>query len=311
MPARWIMGLALASLVAAAPPPGAATIAPRSALAQCAAHRPALRGWTAMRAHCPGIEAAFARLHLRGLLPAHWRKSVSSASLPGLAELAHRYSAAPRSALPDAAALRDAARTLAPPAPAPTLWERLRAWVHKWDARLMRQLVHWLGSFGHGRKRARVLRVMLAILAALLTAIVAVAYYLARRAGLFARRPARDARSRGHLPARAPHAPPEAEPDWTALVDQPSRVLQLLIEALVGCRRLDGERHLTCRELAARARLDTPAQRDDFAHIALLAERERYGPPVAVHVPEPLLRSARALHSQCSAPPERAGREMQ
>ena len=311
MPARWIMGLALAGLVAAAPPPGAATLAPPSALAQCAAHRPALHGWKALRAHCPGINATFARLHLRGLLPPHWRNSVSSASLPGLAELAHRYSAAPRSALPDAAALRAAARSLAPPAPAPTLWERLRTWLHKWDARLMRQLAHWLGSLAHGRKRARVVQVMLGILAALLTAIVAVAYYLARRAGLFARRPARDARSRARLSARVPDASLEAEPDWTALLDQPSRVLQLLIAALLGCGRLEEERHLTCRELLARARFDTPAQRDDFAHIALLAERARYGPPIAVQVPEPLLRSARALHSQCRALPQRAGRESQ
>lgn len=303
------MGLALAALGVLAPPSHAAPRPSRSVLAQCATHRPALQGWKALRAGCPGIDSALTRLHLRALLPPHWRQSLSSRALAGLAALTHRYAATPRSAFPDPAALRKAARALAPPAPAPSLWARLRAWFHRWTAPLVAQLRHWLRSLAHGHRRSRVLRAMLWILGSLLSVIVLLAIYLGLRAGAFRRHSRRISHPGQHHDAHGPPAAQGSEPDWSALAEQPSRLLQLLIEVLVGARRLEGDRPLTCRELTARARFDTSAQREEFRRIALLAERQRYGPPGAIRIPDSVLRNAKALHAQCLAPPQDVAQE--
>ena len=119
----------------------------------------------------------------------------------------------------------------------------------------------------------------------------------------------RGGRARRAGPPRPPTAAPPDAPDWAALRRQPSGLLRLLIDALMGARRLDRERDLTCRELIARARFDNDAQRRGFAQIALLAERERFGPCAAPTVPESMLLDARTLHAQLGKPPEHAGED--
>lgn len=305
MPARWIVGCTLAGLWAVAVPLRAETPSPAAVLMHCAARKPPVRGWKALRATCPGAEAALASAHLRSLLPPHWRKRLDSRGLAGLATLARRYGGAPPSARPDATALRNAARRLAPPAPAPSLWDRVRAWVRQWTDPLVKLLQHWLGALAHGSRRARVLRTMLWILGTLLSAIVLLAIYLGMRIGVFRRGSSRASQPRRRGESHGPAAPPHVVPDWVALGDQPSRLLQLLVDALLGARRLDRDRSLTCGELSARARFDTAAQREEFTDIARLAERERFGPPGVIRVPDALLRGARTLHSLCTASPDR------
>ena len=312
MPARWITGIALAALAAATL--RAESLAARTVIARCAAHKPAIHGLTALRAACPGVERALAQLKLRELLPHQWRRTLTSAGLGELSTLAHRYRAGPRSALPDPAALRRAALGLAPrrpPARPPSLWARLFGWVHGWIAPIATLLERWLRSLarGAGDRRLLVQAVWLVGAALIATAMLVIVLQL-RAAGLLGSKSARGARRpRRADPRRAPTAPPPGAPDWAALRRQPSGLLRLLIDALMGARRLDRERDLTCRELIARARFDNDAQRRGFAQIALLAERERFGPCAAPTVPESMLLDARTLHAQLGKPPEHAGED--
>lgn len=312
MPTRWFTGLALAALAAAAPlraaPPAGAVIA------RCAAHKPAIHGLTALRAACPGIERALAELRLQALLPPQWRQTLTSAGLGELSTLARRYRGRPRSALPDPAALRRAAVALAPPRPParpPSLWARLLDWVRGWIAPIATRLEHWLQSLARGpRDRQLLVQAVWVVGAALIaTAVLAIVLQL-RAAGLLGSRSARGTRR----PRRTAPLPPAtaasaSAPDWGALGRQPSGLLRLLIDALMEAHRLDRARALTCRELIARARFDSAAQRRDFAQIALLAERERFGPAAALTVPESMLRDARNLHAQLGKPPAAAGED--
>jgi hypothetical protein len=54
-------------------------------------------------------------------------------------------------------------------------------------------------------------------------------------------------------------------------------LLRTLVAVLTRSRRLEREGALTCRELVTQAHLDTEAQRERFAALALLAERGLYG----------------------------------
>jgi hypothetical protein len=87
-------------------------------------------------------------------------------------------------------------------------------------------------------------------------------------------------------------------------LSHPASALRMLIEALRHSRRIERDANLTCREVLARAVFDTQGQRDGFAAIALLAERELFGPrgsPVAV--PDELRSTLQALYSQLLAAP--------
>ena len=313
MPVRWITGIALAALAATAPL-RAESLAARTVIARCAAHKPAIHGLTALRAACPGVERALARLHVRALLPHHWRRTLTSTGLGELSTLARRYRGRPRSALPDPATLRSTALGLAPrrpPAPPPSLWDRLFNWVHGWIAPLATLLERWLRSLARGPRDRQLLveAIWFAGAALIATAVLAIILQL-RAAGLLGSKYVRGARRpRRASPAPTPAAPPPGTPDWAALRDQPSGLLCLLIDALLGTHRLDRARDLTCRELIARARFDSEAQRRGFAQIALLAERERFGPDTALTVPESMLLDARTLHAQLGTPPGDAGEE--
>jgi hypothetical protein len=80
--------------------------------------------------------------------------------------------------------------------------------------------------------------------------------------------------------------------------------LRMLIDALRHSRRIERDGTLTCREVLARAVFDTQAQRDGFAGIALLAERELFGPrDLPIRVPEELRLTLLALYTQLLAAP--------
>lgn len=307
MPARWLLASALATFAAAAPPQPAPLQRPQAILSQCAARTPPVRGWEALRTDCPGIGAALSGLHLRTALAPRWRKTLDSRSLAELSAVAQRYLGTPRSRRPDAAALRAASLALAPPPPAASLWDRLRTWVDRWTVPLSAALQHWLASLARGQRRSSLLRVLLWALGSLLSAIALLSLHLGWRAVRRKRRAVPAARRKPEDTARDRPVRPAEEPDWSAMAAQPSRVLQLLIAALEGAERLGHERNLTHRELGLRARFDTPLQRAQFTRIALLAERQRFGPPGVNRIPEPLLSSARLLHTQCGVAPAHDG----
>ena len=295
---RWRLGLALVALWSVATPLCAAVPPAPAVLEQCAAHRPALKGWPALHAQCPGLGSALQQLGLTGLLPPNWRATLQSDGLGELAALAHHYAGSPRSLTPNPAVLQDAAQALATPTPAPSEWERIRAWLSHLSAPLTAFVRRRLRALLHGRGRVQLLHTVLWCLLALLFGLASIGVYFALRTGLFKRRRARAARlPRSEL---APSAPaPAPLPDWNGLGTQPSRILRVLVEALVEAGRLERERHLTCRELTAHAHFDTGAQREEFAQFALLAERERYGPPAVARVPDTVLQRIPALYAQC------------
>lgn len=301
MPVRWIAAQALATLAAVAPPLPAAGQPPSTVLSPCGAHRPAPHNWTVLQARCPGLNAALKRLQLHAVTSSQGNRTLDARSLAGLSALVQRYASSPPSALPDAAALRAASQALSPRPPAASLWDRLRVWLDSWTAPLAAALQRWLESLASGRRRASLLRVMLWTFGALLSAIALLSLYLGSRAGWLSGRSRRAASPRtDSVPHRA-RTHRVDEPDWFALAEQPSRVLKVLIADLVQAERLEHERNLTYRELSRQARFDTAAQREQFNDIALLAERERYGPSGITRIPDSLVQSARALHAQCGA----------
>ncbi|MGC8519517.1 MAG: hypothetical protein ACP5P4_13510 [Steroidobacteraceae bacterium] len=298
MPARQPFALALAALWSVSTPLHAAVPPPQAVLEHCAAHTPVLKGWPALHAQCPGLGHALKQLGLQQLMPPEWRTTLQSASLDELAALAHHYAGAPRSPQPNPAVLQDTALALAAPTPPPSEWDRVRAWLSHWSAPLTTFLRQHLGALLHGRNRVQLLHTLLWCLVALLLALALLGVYIGLRTGMLKRRTHR----REHSPraqVRKTTATPSSSPDWGTLGTQPSRILRVLIEALVEAGRLEREQHLTCRELAEQARFDTGAQREEFAQVALLAERERFGPPAVARVPETVLQGIPALYAQC------------
>ena len=293
------LGLALAALWSVATPLCAAVLpaAAPTVLEQCAAHRPALKGWPALHAQCPGLGRALQQLGLTGLLPPNWRATLQSDGLGELAALAHHYAGSPRSLTPNPTVLQDTAHALATPTAAPSEWDRIRAWLSHWSAPLTAFVRRHLRALLRGRGRVQLLHTMLWCLLALLFGLASIGVYFALRTGLFKRR------VRAARPPRSELAPPTPDPapllNWSDLGTQPSRILRVLVEALVEAGRLERERHLTCRELAAQASFDTEVQREAFAQVALLAERERYGPPAVARVPDTVLQRIPELYAQC------------
>jgi hypothetical protein len=302
MPARWTPGLALLVLPLTSP----LTAAPLSASAVitgCAAQAdPRLIGIAALDRSCPGLEAALSQFGLTALLPGSWRHTLTARGLAELASLAHRYGGAPVSTSPSASDLRILAARLVPPPPPPTWSQRVMIWVRHFTAPLLRGLGRWLRSFGPAAGHPWLARTLVYGIAVLLLAGAAVFLLLELRGiGLLRRRPAR-ARRRVNRPVAGaitgPAALPPGEPEWERLRASPARILQIMVDALIGAGRLERVRHLTCRELQSAARLDSDAEREVFDRVSRLAERELYGPPGAILLPEESLRSLEKLHAR-------------
>ncbi len=309
------MPLLVASLVAL--PAGTWAVTqplPRTAqplIARCLSRAPAtLKGLGALRGACPGIGHAIDDLGLGAFLPPDWRQALTPLALARLDALAHRYAGSPLSSAPNAGALRALASGLKPPAPPPSLWDRLTSWAGRGTAPWRGMLRRWLRSLGGVTGSHGLLAVFFVLAGILLLTVVLVVVFELRSAGLIgpgrrsARRPS--ARIDTQTP---PEAAPGDAPDWNEVAEHPTRVLRLLVEALNRSRRIGHERHLTCREISAQARFDTERQRQDFARVALLAERELYGPIAPARVPEETLRAAQALHAGLLARPARSETE--
>lgn len=308
MPARWKTGLALLALAIAGPlraGPVTAQAEPLTAqalIARCASQADAkLTGISALSKACPGVRAALDQLGLTAFLPPDWAKILTAGGLGDLGALAHRYAGATSSGAPGTASLQSIAARLVPPPPPPTWSERIGAWIRERIGPLLHQAGHRLRSLGPAAGRSALARSLLYGLIALLLTVVVVLLILELRGTGLLRRRGSAARSlrRSAVGARSTE-PVEVEwrePDWARLRGEPARLLRLLVDILTRARRLERDRHLTCRELEAQARFDTDVERQGFARVVRLAERELYGPAGATVLADDVLHDAKALHA--------------
>lgn len=312
MPVRGIVSAAVLGCSLLCPLRADALGAP-GPIARCANTAAAdLRGLTAIRKVCPGIGHAVRSLELAGMLPPGWEKEASPAALAGLAALAKRYAGAPRSSLPAASDLRAIAlglrqpRAARSPSSSHSLWNRFKAWVRRRLAPLG-GVLEWLrslpGATSGGAAAGGVLLVIAGV--SILLGLAAFAIRALRAAGLFGSGWRRRLH-RQHRPARAPltslGASEADEPDPAQAPDEPAAALRMLVEALRRSQRIERDGNLTCREVLARAVFDTQGQRQGFASVAALAERQLFGPPgSSTRLPEELRGALGTLYIQLSA----------
>lgn len=309
MPARWKAGLALVALSIAGPlraePPTA-----RDVISRCASQgNITLTGISDLDTACLGVGKALDQLGVTALLPSGWTKSLTAGELADLDALIHRYSGLPASEPPQSAMLRFLAARLAPPPPPRTWSDRIWAWIRQCTAPLRQ----WLRSAHPEAAHSRGARAAFYGLVALLFAGIAAVLTLELRGAGLSRLLRRGTRSRRLTVSPGPREPAGSaadEPDWALLHEQPARLLRLLIDALTRSRHLERERHLTCRELEAHARLETDIERQGFVGISRLAEREVYGPPGRTVVPEEILLDMRALRARLLADAGETGKTL-
>ena len=306
MPARWKTGLALLALLTIA---GAVRAEPPTApavIAGCAEQADAkLTGMLALSKACPGVGAALNQLGLNRYLPPGWAKTLTASGLGDLGALAQRYAGPMASGAPRTVTLRSIAAGLVPPSPPPTWSQRIGAWVQRQIGPLLHRAGRWLRSLGPATGRSTLVWTLLyGLLGLLLVAVVLLLILELRGTGLFRRGgsttqvPRRSAL--GAHPAEL--AEPEwRDPDWVRLREQPARLLRLLVDGLTRAGRLERDRHLTCRELETQARFETDVERESFAGVARLAERELYGPSGATVLTEDVLHTVKELHARLLA----------
>ena len=300
MRARRTAALALVALASGAHAQSAPTAT--TVLTQCAAESAHRVGLAALSAACPDLQQALQQLRLAARLPPGWRKSLTAADLGTLARLTQRYAGSPPRSLADAP-LRGIARALQPPKPRPTGWSRWVKWLRDRGRVLLHRARSWFGSLSPKRSQPGLTRDLMYALAALvLLALGVLALRLARKL------PPSDARpkSAGREGAVAPTDP---SPDWSTLARHPAAWLRALVEALTRSHRLDAQAALTYRELPRSARFDYEAQRADFQRIAILAEREIYGPTGTAEIPADAWSRAQTLHCELGAPARAAETE--
>ena len=261
------------------------------------------QGVDAVHEACPGIDPALLSPGTSRVLPAGWDKKTSAAACTDLGALLGRYARQPPSTLPAASDLRQIALRLeqpSAPSAASSFWDRVRVWLRRHFAPL-RTLLKWFRLLPDGSAGPAFQTVLLVGAGVLiLLGVAAVIFTELRAAGVF--NPGRPR----HTRTRVVMAKESAEPDVTAMdqLDSPASALRMLIAALRRSRRIDHDGSLTCREVLARAVFDTPGQREEFAGIALLAERELFGfGGLPMRVPHELRPALRTLYEQLSAAP--------
>jgi len=292
-------------------PPLAHAVDAHALITHCAATAaPGLRGLAAIRKACPGVGEAVATLGMSSMLPAGWDKSASPATLSDLDALAARYAGHPSSALPAASDLRKIALRLRPLAPASSLsfWDHIEAWLRARLAPFGDLLKKWLHSLPDGDVAAGMRGTLLVVAAVLIVlSLVALILWELRAAGFFdPDRRRRSATRRRATNTRVAAVGATVGDDLVEAhaLDRPAAALRLLIEALRHSRRIERDGNLTCREVVARAVFDTQGQREEFAGIAKLAERELFGPRgSSVQVPDELRSALQALYHELLAAP--------
>jgi len=242
---------------------------------------------------------------LSALLPPDSRRNASPAMLADLDALAAHYAGAPASSLPSVKDLRAAALSLQAPRASTSNtspWRQFKAWLRRRLAPA-EGLLRWFralpgSTVGPGLRGVLLIGAGVLVLSAI-AAFILLELRAAGRTGARGRRNPWALRRSGR-----PQAPTGAEhigrdPDPGHALGHPAAALRMLMEALRRSRRIEKDHSLTCREIMLRAVFDTEAQRDRFARIALLAERELYGPDdPGIAMPDDLRAGLQGLHGQ-------------
>ncbi len=260
-------------------------------------------GLEQLRAACPALEQALLTLQLPEQLGADWRDTINVATLVDLASLAQRYQGDPAGIQPRPAALSAVMQSLrVSPLPG-TWWQRFKAWLRSLLQRPSQQRSSWLTQLHLPWKPSlgllRLIDYLLIGIVLLLAAWIVWREVRAARALSPVPRVSRRRRERAVAPGLRE---PGAElPDLQAMppAQRAGAVLLALIGVLRRSGRLERERALTHRQLAARVRFDDGVQRARFERLALLAERCLYGRPEPIDAE--LLADAVALHRQLSS----------
>lgn len=271
-------------------------------------------GLTELDAECPGLEPALVDAGLAPFISEAQSAALTSAALSDLAQLREHYRQLPALHTLSIDQVAQVARELEQvKAARPLTWrERLSQWVRQFFDRPQSNgsswLAEWLRNKSLPQKVTDVIVTGLILLVIVLALIVLINEL--RAAGVFRKRAARKAAGLGSNGMPGSTMPLTfADISAAPLRDQPSLLLQLVVNALVDTGRLQAARSLTHRELALRARFDASLQREQFSLLATGAERARYGRdlPTATQI-EALLTDGRALHAQIAATPaERSG----
>jgi len=284
--------------------------APIDVLRECAAKLPPERaGIKVLAADCPQLDAALADLGLDSMLYDGWREGLNRDALEDLANLVEGYRGAAPANPPDLAKLPEILDALArEQTPTPkSWWDAFKAWLRNWlgeHADSVKWLDRWLDHLGRSPSLTQVISYALVTLVLLAAIALILNEFKAAGRARRARHEAPGARSSG------PAAPADDSPDDRDdnLADNLAALLRRLVDRLMQTRRLDSERSLTHRELAARSVFDSDAQRAAFTRVARTAESVLYGPDQdpSRGSPEQLnsvLEEGRALLAQLSAPP--------
>jgi len=280
----------------------AAAPAPIDVLRDCAHDAPqGARGIKKLDAACPNLNEALRALGMDALLPRGWGDTLNPQALLDLAELSSRYDASRVHANPSIASLREIVDTVngKPAPPARTWWQRLGRWLKDWlaghDSALSGWVSRWLDD---AAKSASLLKFAGYLsMALIVAAAVAIIINELRAAGVWDR--GRRARSAARQPAPAAAPVPAGNSPAKFPGDGVAELLRQLVARLAQTGRVANERSLTHRELIARSRLDTAAQRSVFASVAGSAEQLKYG--AAAATPEqlrPVLEEGRSLLAQ-------------
>jgi hypothetical protein len=233
--------------------------------------------------------------HLTTFMPSGWRKTLTATGVADVDTLLQRYSGSEPPA-PRAADLRAIAAGLVPKQTPLTWSDRIRLWIRR---TLLQPVDRWLRSLGPQLRSVRHPQaIFFAFIALLLATVVAVLYFELRGSGLLRSIGRATTRPRHRRMTTGPARADTSDPDWTLLRGQPVLVLRLLVATLTRARRLEHDRHLTCRELEIQARFETEVDRAGFGQIARLAERELYGPPGMTPLSDDILRDAQTLYAR-------------
>lgn len=276
----------------------------------CALRAHALDAGASVSKACPRIDPAVVSLGMSSLLPVNWDRKAGGEACADLGAIAGRYTGQPASSLPAVSDLRAIALRLQQPASPPfssSLWNHIKSWLRQRFAPFAGPLKRWLSSLPSGNAGAGLWALLLLGAGALILAgVVAIIVTELRAAGLFD--PGRRRRSQardGAAPARLISAEENADgDDDAARLARPASALRMLIEALRRSQRIERDGSLTCREVLAHALFDTQGQREGFASIAILAERELFGPRgLPISVPDELRPTLQQLYSQLLSAP--------
>jgi hypothetical protein len=284
LPTLLLAGCALIGAARADEAPPART--PLPSLDACLLHLGADSAQSAdkVRTRCPDLQLSLQQSDLALQLPENWPQRLDRSAISDLNWLEWRYQPPPLGSAPSSASLYVIAQALHTQADHVSWWQDFKDWLR--DLLLPTTqpstpwLARWLSKLSVPAWAASSITYLL------LGAVVVMAAWIVRRevlaAGLRAASARRAARSGPGAPAGVAGAGLDlAMIDAAPLYQQPSLLLQLLVQTLTRRGRLPDERSLTHRELGVHGVFDDAEQRARFVRLTQLAERLLYGPESA------------------------------